>query len=354
MGNIEIRIFRLKLSLRNPFRIAHGSSAFRESLFVHLREGGAWGMGEAPVVPYYGVAADEIEADLRRGLGSPGLRRALDRPGFPPIGFAYPVSRSAVQSALLALKARRLGTTLPRLLLPEEAEGDCPPSSFTIAYDDSPEEMLRIASSCGFRRLKVKAGIDGDLERIRILREGLPEAIIRVDANQGWSREEAPRKLSQLERLGVELVEEPIAGTPADFEALAAGTSLPILLDESARSLDDLRRFAREAPSVAGIVVKTAKNGGPAGSLELLRAARESGMRVMVSSMVETGLGLASALALAPLCSWCDLDAPLLIAEEPFTGLSYEDEVPRLAPEGIRPGEALAAYIETLDASIEV
>ncbi|HUX37775.1 MAG TPA: enolase C-terminal domain-like protein [Rectinemataceae bacterium] len=350
---MQIRLFRRKLALKNPFRIAHGSSAYRESLFIHLREGRSWGMGEAPVVPYYGISADEIEADLRRGLGSPALRGALEWPSSPPIGFAYPVSRAAVQSALLALRAGLGGGALPQLLLPEEAGGEVPPTSFTIAYDDDPEEMLRIASECGFRRLKVKAGIDGDLERIRVLREGLPGAIIRVDANQGWSREEAPFKLRELERLGVELVEEPISGTPADFEALAAGTSLPILLDESARSLDDVRRFAREAPSVAGIVVKTAKNGGPSGSLELLRAARESGMRVMVSSMVESSLGISSALALAPLCSWCDLDAALLIADDPFTGLSYEEEVPRLAPEGIRPGEALVAFIEALDPLIE-
>jgi L-alanine-DL-glutamate epimerase-like enolase superfamily enzyme len=208
--------------------------------------------------------------------------------------------------------------------------------------------MARVASSCGFRRLKVKAGISGDIERIRLLRERLPRAIIRVDANQGWSLDEAPGKLAELERLAVELVEEPVAGSTAELERLAAATSVPVLLDESARDLAQVRRFAREAPSVAGIVVKTAKNGGPAESLELARAARDCGMRVMVSSMVETSLGVSAALGVAPLCAWCDLDAPLLLLQDPFTGLSYRDEAPRLDAEGVMPGPDLAAFIAAL------
>jgi L-alanine-DL-glutamate epimerase-like enolase superfamily enzyme len=173
----------------------------------------------------------------------------------------------------------------------------------------------------------------------------LPQAIIRVDANQGWSLDEAPGKMAELERLGIELVEEPIGGSPAELERLAAATSVPVLLDESARDLAHVRRFARESPSVAGIVVKTAKNGGPVASLELARAALDSGMRVMVSSMVETSLGVSAALGVAPLCAWCDLDAPLLLAEDPFTGLSYVDEVPRLDAESVMPGPDLARFI---------
>jgi L-alanine-DL-glutamate epimerase-like enolase superfamily enzyme len=169
-----------------------------------------------------------------------------------------------------------------------------------------------------------------------------------VDANQGWSLDEAPGRIAELERLGVELVEEPVAGSPTDLERCAAATSVPVLIDESARDLAQVRRFAREAPSVAGIVVKTAKNGGPAESLALARVARDCGMRVMVSSMVETSLGVSAALGVAPLCAWCDLDAPLLLSQDPFTGLSYVDEVPRLDAGAVRPGADLAAFIAGL------
>jgi len=344
---MEIKVLKIRLDLKNPFRIAHGSYAYRESILVWLRVGGAFGMGEAPIVPYYGVSADEVEEDLRRGLRSWSAEAALSDPGFPSGDFAYPVSRCAFQTAVLSLRGRLEGIGLPEVL-GFYGERKTPPSSFTVAYDDDPEEMVRVAAASGFRHLKVKAGIPGDIERLRLLRERLPHATIRVDANQGWSMEEAPGKLAELERIGVELVEEPVAGGPADFERLASSTSLPILLDESAKDLEQVRRFGREAPSVAGIVVKTAKNGGPCASALLARAAVDSGLRVMVSCMVETSLGVSAALALAPLCAWCDLDAPLLLSEDPFSGLTYEEEVPRVGPSGVVPGPALAEHIEGL------
>ncbi len=348
---MDIKIFRLKLPLKNGFRIAHGSYSFRENLFLELREGNAVAWGEAPIVPYYHLTIDEVEADLRQGLRALSDGRAFSLEGRPAPGFAHPVSRAAFEAALLSLLARIAGATEAELLgLGAGGEAAlAPPTSFTVAYDDDPEAMAAVAAACGFRRLKVKAGIPGDIERIRLLRERLPGAIIRVDANQGWSPDEAPGKLRELERLGIELLEEPIAGSPAEFERLAADTSIPILLDESARSLDDLRRYAKEAPSLAGFVVKTAKNGGPAASLALIRAAADLGLRAMLSSMVETSLGVGSALRLAPLCAWCDLDAPLLLTEDPFRGLSYVDEAPRLAPEGVLPGPDLACLLAGLE-----
>jgi L-alanine-DL-glutamate epimerase-like enolase superfamily enzyme len=254
--------------------------------------------------------------------------------------FVHPVSRSAFQTAVTSLRARLSGAA--------STTSTMPATSYTIAYNDDPEEMARIAVASGFHNLKVKAGIPGDIERITVLRERLPRAVIRVDANQGWSVKEAPEKMRQLERLGVELVEEPIAGTAAEIERVAAASSLPVILDESVRELSHLRLFAHEAPSVAGIVVKIAKNGGPLESIELARAARDMGLRVMVSSMIETSLGSSAALGLAPLCEWCDLDAPLLLAEDPFTGFTYENEVPRLVGESVMPGPELARFIEGL------
>jgi len=299
-------------------------------------------MGEAPIVPYYGLSTDEVEADLKRGLSRrASVDAAVSGHGSPRGDFAYPVSRSAFQAAALTLRARLGG-------VPIRSEARTPPSSYTIAYHEDPEEMVRGATASGFHRLKVKAGIPGDIERIGALRECLPTAIIRVDANQGWSAEEAPGKLRDLERLEIELVEEPIAGSPREVERIAAGTSLPVLLDESVKDMEHLRLFAREAPSVAGIVVKIAKNGGPAESAELARAARDGGMRVMVSSMIETSLGVSAALDLGPLCEWCDLDAPLLLAEDPFTGFSYVDEVPRVAGGAVMPTPDLARFIEAL------
>jgi L-alanine-DL-glutamate epimerase-like enolase superfamily enzyme len=303
-------------------------------------------------VPYYGLSAGEVEADLWQGLESLGEDDVLGQ--VPPWegraleAFRHPVGRSAFVSACLGLRAALglEGAGLPALV--GLGSGLGLPTSYTVAYDDDPGAMVAVARACGFDRLKVKAGIPGDIERITSLRQALPKAILRVDANQGWSHEEAPGKLAALEALGVELVEEPIKGSPADFEALASATALPILLDESVRNAADVRRFAQEAPSVAGIVVKTAKNGGPLASLALAQAALEAGQRVMLSCMVETSLGVGAALPLASLATWLDLDAPLLLSEDPFVGLGYVEQCPGLKAGGIRPGKGLEDLIAGL------
>lgn len=336
---MEIRVFRRRLSLRTPFRIAHGNYLFRENVFVHLRLDGRVGMGEAPVVPYYGIAPEEIEADLRRALTPRLVHEALEGRDLVDRAFRHPAARCAVRSALSALSSFGVSQETSR-------RGGTPPTSFTVAYDDEVEGMVNSAANCGFRRLKVKAGLPGDIERIRAIRERLPDAILRVDANQGWTSDEAAGKIRLLEGLGVEFIEEPIRGTPEELERLAAGTSVPILLDESLRDRAALDQYASRAPSVAGIVVKIAKNGGPSESLALVERAEAAGWEAMVSCMVETSLGVAAALPVAARCRWCDLDAPLLIADDPFVGLSYPDQTP---VGEVRPGEDLETFIEGLE-----
>lgn len=340
---INISIFRYKLDLKTPFRIAHGTYAFRENVFVTLERDGHFGFGEAAVVPYYGVSPESVEKDIRKGV-SGGLTEEIlvnlgrdlkDR-------FEYPVSFCALQSALInllcSLKDKSCAETLGIGGGREKI-----PTSFTVDYREDPEEMLKAASSCGFRNLKVKAGLPGDVERIKYIKDSLPGVSVRVDANQGWTLKEAVGKIAALEKLGVELIEEPAAAAPGDIEKLASGTSVPIIMDESIKNSYDLRRFLYEAPSIAGLVVKNAKTGGPAESLSLIREARRADLKVMLSSMVESSLGIASALPLAPLCTWVDLDAPLLLARDPFSGLDYEEERPVLFKGGLVPSDEFLA-----------
>ncbi|NQT59931.1 MAG: hypothetical protein HQ557_13185 [Bacteroidetes bacterium] len=348
---IEIKIFRLRLALKTPFRIAHGTYDYRENVFIQIRKDNLFGYGEAPVVPYYGVTTEAVEADLRNGacLAPLGNLDSIEDllynqgPGTKP-QFVYPVSFCAFQSALISLQGIIKQQNGARIL-GIDASGSMPQTSFTLAHEDNIEDMVHRARTCGFRRFKVKAGIPGDIERIARIKELLPEALIRVDANQGWSLEEAPGKIAALERIGVELIEEPIAGTPAEMESLAQAAAVPIVLDESVRNIGHLRSYVTEAPHVAGIVVKIAKTGGPFATLALIEAAGTAGLQVMLSSMVESSVGIGAALSLASLCSWIDLDAPLLLADNPFQGLAYINERPMLQSGGLYPSAELESYL---------
>ena len=110
--------------------------------------------------------------------------------------------------------------------------------------------------------------------------------------------------------------------------------AVPVVADESLQSLADVERLA--AAGVRGVNLKLMKLGGLAPGLAVLRRARELGMDVMLGCMVETAVGATAMSHLMGLADWLDLDAPWLVADDPFDGLSYDDAGRVHVPE--RPG----------------
>jgi L-alanine-DL-glutamate epimerase-like enolase superfamily enzyme len=142
-----------------------------------------------------------------------------------------------------------------------------------------------------------------------------------------------------LIRLGVELIEQPFpARGHEDLAALQAASTLPIVADESAVTMDDLEGLVGV---VAGVNVKLAKCGGVGPAARMLARARELGFRTFLGCMEETSVGIAASAAVASLAEWVDLDGCLLLAADPFEGLELgPDSRWRLTDEpglGIRP-----------------
>jgi L-Ala-D/L-Glu epimerase len=145
-----------------------------------------------------------------------------------------------------------------------------------------------------------------------------------VDANEGWTLESARELMPELIRLDVEFVEQPFPADDMDsFRSLRElSPRLPVVVDEGCHDLTDVAPAAEYAD---GINVKLAKSGGVREAVRMIHAARALGLRVMVGCMVESQLGVAPAAAIASLADWVDLDGHLLLADEPFTGLRFED-----------------------------
>ncbi len=320
---VKVQIAPYRLLLRNPFTLAHGSSQWRENVFICIETDGNIAYGEAPVVPYYGISGNAIMEDLRNGI-SVGMIKKHHIHGVRN-QFKYSMSAFAYTTAILSLKEQMMGEG-PDL---EPLEAPIPQgvkaSSFTIAYDSDMDHTLKHIDSCGFSTIKVKAGFPDDLERIKKIRQHFPHIAIRLDANQGWTFEQAYRMVNEIADLSIELIEEPIVGTAEELYTLRERSPVPILLDETVQSPEDLDHYVG---SIDGIVVKLAKSGGPQEAWRMIHEARKYNLSVMLSSMVESSLGVSAALLLAPLCRWIDLDAPLLSANDPFLGLTYVQGVP--------------------------
>ena len=322
----------LTLHLRNPFRLSYGVSETRRAFWLRLADDEGW--GEAAIPPYYGISDASMIAFWEH--------TAARTEPFPddPAGIAAWIgadgpapARGALDLALHDRIARRRSVPLYRLLdLPAPT---ALPTAFTIAIAE-PDDMARLAGEAsGYPILKIKLGSDDDAARLAAIRAARPDAILRVDANAGWSADEAVARLRQIERYGLEMVEQPVAKHDiAGMGYVQAHTGLPIVADESVQSMADLEALA--AAGVRGINLKLMKVGGLAPGVAMLRRARELGLEIMLGCMIETSLGTTAMAHLSGLADWLDLDAPLLIADDPFEGLVYGEDAKVHVPN--RPG----------------
>jgi L-alanine-DL-glutamate epimerase-like enolase superfamily enzyme len=171
--------------------------------------------------------------------------------------------------------------------------------------------------------IKLKLGSEDDISRVAAVRQARPDVRLFVDANAGWSPEEAVKLIKELDPFHLDMIEQPVPGE--DIEGLGyvqAHTKIPVFADESLTSLEDLERIARVG--VKGINLKIMKLGGIGPTLELLLRGKELGLKIMLGCMAETSLGVSAMSHLAGLANWIDLDSPLLISNDPFEGIRYE------------------------------
>jgi o-succinylbenzoate synthase len=163
-----------------------------------------------------------------------------------------------------------------------------------------PGQARAIVAASGCRTAKVKVAERGqseadDIERVEAVRDALgPDGKIRVDANGGWDVARALRMLRQLERFGLEYAEQPCA-TLEEMASLRREVDIPLAADESIRRAEDPLRV-RAAGAADIVVLKAAPLGGVRSALEV---ADSCGLPVVVSSAVDTSVGLAAGVALA-------------------------------------------------------
>jgi O-succinylbenzoate synthase len=179
---------------------------------------------------------------------------------------------------------------------------DAVPVNCTIpAVGPNQAHALAVASNgCVTAKVKVAdpaQSLADDIARVEAVRDALgPHGRIRVDANGGWDVDTAVQAIKQLDRAagGLEYVEQPCA-TTEELAACRRRTSTPIAADESIRRVDDPMRVARlEAADVAVLKVQ------PLGGISAcIRIAEQIGVPVVVSSALETSIGIAAGIALA-------------------------------------------------------
>ena len=319
---MKVQYWPFNLKFRHPFTISKGTKTHQPTLIVQLEHMGIIGYGEAPAIAYYNIPVEKMIADLEAKKNFVE-KFAFTEPErywhylhhlFPQNNFLV----CALDIAAWDMYGKLKGKKLYELWGGDTATN--PICDYTIGID-SIDKMVAKMKEKPWPIYKIKVGTADDIAIVKALRENT-DATLRVDANAAWNLETALFLIPQLEELGVELVEQPLAKDDWEgMKVLFRESSLPLYADESCVFEQDVERCFGY---FHGINIKLTKCSGITPARRMIQKARELGMKVMIGCMNESTIGSAAIAHLLPFIDHVDMDGPLLLEEDLATGISYD------------------------------
>jgi L-alanine-DL-glutamate epimerase-like enolase superfamily enzyme len=314
----ELEVTPLNLELAEPFKIAaHETWTVAENVFVTLRFASVSGVGEVNPAAEENESVDSVAKQLNdidpSELGNPfNLEGVLEI--LPPSS-----ARAAFDIALHDLAGKIAGLSVTKLLGLKSRP--LPPTSVTIPIKGIDQMVEKAKSLSDYPILKLKVGFDGDVDVLARVREVF-HGTLRIDANGGWTEDEAIDRLKDLERFDIELCEQPIP--PGNYDSLqrvTESTSISVFADEDVSTAKDV---ATLAGVVDGVSLKLRKTGGIREAVRAIATARAHRLKVMLGSDFVSGIGATAEAHLGGLVDHLDIDGPLLLKEDPFPGVTYD------------------------------
>lgn len=344
---VEVREITASVSdlpLKEPFETAKGRKTSSPAVVMELRlSNGMTGFGSATPVKY--VTGEDVDSVLssveicRSDLI--GMDARSYRSVFEVLGQVLPddpSARAGLEIAAVDAFCRIYGIPMHRFFggALDAVETDV---TIPITPPDHARELAREAAAKGFNSLKVKVGsadVEEDIARIRAMAEGAPGCSIRADANQGFAPTVAVSFVNSLLSVGIRLdmLEQPV--DYKDFDGMryvTQHTSIPVFADESVQTRADAIKLV-ELDAVDGMNIKLMKS-GIAGALDIISVCRAARKELMLGCMIESAYGFSAAIHLAAgtgVFSRLDLDAHLLLAEQPGTSGLFSTDGPMLMP----------------------
>ena len=338
---------------RNVFRIATSASDVEDNIMVRVDAGDDYGVGNASPSDVTHETKDTIESFLSKAsrvmIGTdesdlPAVHHRLEK-----VAHDNTSAKAAIDMAVYDLLSKREGVPLFEYL---GGRGDgSAVTDITVGIEGEEETVRRATTHCrnGFRALKLKVGLNlnEDIRRMRAVRDAVGRGVeMRVDANQGYSVEEAVTFCEEMHTIGVVLVEQPVAAD--DYRGLKEvrdRSPVPIMADECLKSVADAERVASEG--AADIInIKLMKSGGVFHAIAIDGIARDADMPTMVGCMGEVQQSIAAGLHFAlgtENVKFVDLDSHFSMIDDPSSGLSFENG--RLRVSG-RPGLGMTSDMD--------
>jgi L-alanine-DL-glutamate epimerase-like enolase superfamily enzyme len=309
------------LPFKYPFTISKGTKTHQPTLIVELEYFGIKGYGEAPAISYYNIPVEKMIEDIE-----------LKRPFLEKFSFQDPdrywhyLHHLFPKNSFLVCALDMAGWDLFGKMRKKQLyqiwnlnTANAPLTDFTIGIDTI-ETMVKKMQEKPWPIYKIKVGAPNDVEMVAALRKHT-DAVFRVDANAGWTLEEALQKIPLMKDLGVEFVEQPLAKDDwVGMKILYKKSELPLIADEACIAEADVVKCFEH---FHGINIKLTKCSGITPAKRMIAKAKELNLKVMVGCMNESSIGTAAIAQLAPMLDYVDMDGPLLLSEDIATGVSF-------------------------------
>jgi o-succinylbenzoate synthase len=330
-----IELGKLRVPLKAPFKTALRTVDHMEDVIVILQtDSGHRGYGSAPATAVitgetHGSIIEAIRTSIFpaiRGEDIQDLNHVVDL--IQRAMFMNTSAKAAVEIAVYDLFAQSFGAPLYKIL-----GGGEPVLStdltISVDYIDKMVEDAQSAVERGFEALKIKVGKDMrlDIERVKAIYAAVSDkALIRLDANQGWTAKQTVTAVRELQAAGVELefIEQPVRGDDVEgMKYVTDRVSTPVMADESTfgpKEVIDLIQM-RGADIIN---IKLMKTGGISNAIKIADITALYGVKCMMGCMAETSIGVSAAahvaVAKSSSITCVDLDAPSLAAVNPVVG----------------------------------
>ncbi len=326
---MQLHIQTFTVHKRFPLTISRGTQTSTAVIWLQLEHEGLQGWGEACAftVDEHPQTLEEIQIALQTLAGSLEGFTPWDRQTITALMLEREMpsaARAAVDMALYDWMGKALQVPLWKLWGLNRRY--CPQTTVTIGI--SSPELAQEQAQAWMDRGEISAfklklgnpeGTHLDQEMVIAVQEVIPTgSLLTVDANGGWTLEEAVPMCNWLAGQGVALVEQPLEkGKEEQLLSLWHQATLPIFADESCLTSSDLPFLINR---VHGINIKLMKSGGLTEALRMIHTARALELQVMLGCYGHTALANAAAAQLGPLVDYLDLDSHLNLVDDPFVG----------------------------------
>ena len=306
--NIETHSFPLK----EPFVITGYTFTDSNTVRVTIEKDGHIGRGEANGIYYENETPESMAKQIEDVVHSRLTHEEVD--DLLPRGGA----RNALDCAFWDLHAKETGKSIWQLLeiTPK------PLATVATVSINTPEAMAEKALFYSkYKNLKIKLSNEGPIERLEAIRAARPDATLITDVNQGWSFEELKEYIPHCKRLGLAMIEQPLA-RGGDEMLEGFNSEVPLGSDESCL---DSHEYEQNARRYDVINIKLDKCGGLTDALKIVKLAKLGGKGLMVGNMTGSSLGMAPSYVVGQFCQFIDIDGPLFLKQDVEHGLEYAD-----------------------------